>query len=375
MKPVTGIANFSGTVPPWKLSLLDSNDQLLAAAVNDFNTFSNYLQDIGGANAIVVSLPPGATATQQAGLAIQVRMAATNTGAVTINIQTVGTYPVVNQLGFPLASGNLMLNGIYSLIFDGQSFQVITGTPGTAAAAGVYLPTFQAGYIQYCGPGNTLAANTNFLFGLLIPNATGVPVPAMLIGAGVPQAAIVTDAVLAGNHGINLVIEAGDAASPSSDVGGQLWVIGGAGFNGKGGQMLVQGGTSLNGPGGDVQIQGGNSTNGLGGNVYIIGGQDGKGGGSIHLIMTQLNGIFGQIVLRVNSVVLFTITKDGAIFCAASGAGLPGNPLISGGPNGQVTWLNTAFTGTVTTAKLTPGGSNGSMTFASGILVAQVQAL
>lgn len=44
-------------------------------------------------------------------------------------------------------------------------------------------------------------------------------------------------------------------------------------------------------------------------------------------------------------------------------------------------WLDTiwrlqsvGFTGTVNTAKLTPGGVNGSMTFQNGILISQVQA-
>ncbi len=32
------------------------------------------------------------------------------------------------------------------------------------------------------------------------------------------------------------------------------------------------------------------------------------------------------------------------------------------------------FTGTITTAKLTPGGSNGSMTFTSGIVTSQTEA-
>lgn len=36
--------------------------------------------------------------------------------------------------------------------------------------------------------------------------------------------------------------------------------------------------------------------------------------------------------------------------------------------------LNSGFTGTITTAKLTAGGANGSMTFTNGVLTAEVQA-
>jgi len=41
------------------------------------------------------------------------------------------------------------------------------------------------------------------------------------------------------------------------------------------------------------------------------------------------------------------------------------------------TWLNglsNGFSGTITTAKITPGGANGSMTFQNGVLVSQTAA-
>jgi hypothetical protein len=47
--------------------------------------------------------------------------------------------------------------------------------------------------------------------------------------------------------------------------------------------------------------------------------------------------------------------------------------LVSGGVGASPSW-QTGYTGTITTAKLTGGGNNGSMTFSSGILISQTQA-
>lgn len=214
---------------------------------------------------------------------------------------------------------------------------------GLVPGSGVYSPTFQSGYVQYIGSDGNIHSNTNFIFGLALPNATGIPAPCLLLGSGVPQAGIICDAVLAGTPGINLLMEAGDAASPSSDIGGQLSLYGGAGYNGKGGKVLIQAGTSLNAIAGDTYVQGGNGTSAsaTAGNVYVSGGLSGPvGGGSVHLIMTDTaSGVnVGSIVFRVNSTVLWTINNSGALFLGATGAGQVGQVLSSQGPNALPIW-------------------------------------
>jgi hypothetical protein len=57
---------------------------------------------------------------------------------------------------------------------------------------------------------------------------------------------------------------------------------------------------------------------------------------------------------------------------AFSSAGTLGQVLVSGG-SGTPTWV-TGLSVTITTAKLTPTGTNGSMTFTDGILTSQTQA-
>lgn len=251
----------------------------------------------------------------------------------------------------------------------------LIGGPASAIPAGQYLPTFRAGYLQYIGPNGELAASINFIVGLAIPNPSGTPAPALLVGSGVPQAWIVTDqAYTDTTPGTNLGITAGETQSAGTQDGGQLWLIGGGSFGGTGGQMLVQGGTSRNGPGGETIVQGGNSTNGPAGDLFLSGGQDGTAGANVHLLATVLNGIAGVIRHRFNSVFTLDEYSDGSLFFYdGNGFGLPGQPLVSGGPGQPVSW-QVGFTGTVATAKLTGGGANGSMTFASGILISQIQA-
>jgi hypothetical protein len=212
-------------------------------------------------------------------------------------------------------------------------------TPGGAGgAAGTYLPTFQAGYAEYCGPGNVFTANANFIFGLSIPNPSGTPAPAFLLGSGVPQAWIVTDQAFSNaTAGTNLGITAGETQPAGTANGGALTLYGGACFGGTGGSTLVQGGTSRNGSGGSTTIAGGNSTSGTPGDVFIIGGQNGTQGANVHLIMTSIAGAAGVLRIRVNSTILYEINQYGAMF-VGGGAGTTGQALTSGGSGASPSW-------------------------------------
>lgn len=256
--------------------------------------------------------------------------------------------------------------------------QLINGAVG---AIGSYSSTFQSGEIQYVGPGNTLTGNANLEFGLNIPNPSGVNGPCLLLGSGggngtpVSSWIITDEAFDAVTPGNNLGITAGETQASGTANGGTLFLVGGASFAGTGGSLLLQGGTSANGPAGITVIAGGNSTSGPSGDLFISGGQNGTSGSNVHLIMTLLDGVSGDVRIRCNSTILMQFLQHGEIYLTSSGtgAGLAGQPLVSGGFGAPAQWL-TGYTGTIATAKLTPGGANGSMSFASGILISQVPA-
>jgi hypothetical protein len=239
----------------------------------------------------------------------------------------------------PRSQKVLQEDGTFNQSWSGW-FRKVAQSVGTVLTA-FFNPTFMSGYVLYAGPNGTITANTNFIFGLKIPNPSGTPAPAILIGSGVPQAWIVTDAVLAGTPGINLGIVAGEAAAGSSDIGGALLLLGGGADHGVGGKNTLQGGTSLNGTGGQAIVAGGNSTNGPAGDAFVIAGQTGTAGGNVHLIATSNSGVPGDVRIRLNSTILLQILGTGEIFLTLSGtgSGTAGQKLTSQGPGLPAKWV------------------------------------
>lgn len=262
---------------------------------------------------------------------------------------------------------------------------------GTVAAAGTYEAPFQSGSIQLKGADGSLNGLGDFQYGLNLPNASGIPGPGLLLsGAGKSQVAIIQDEQLPGQKGITLIIEAGDASTSgaANDDSGDLLLFAGGTLNGNGGTAKFQAGTSVHARAGDTVVHGGNSTDGTPGNVVLMGGETGTAAGSsviIYMLKPTGAPAFGDVRICKGdgggppggtSTILIQFLDNGEIYLTSSGtgAGLAGQPMVSGGFGAPAKWLTTGITGTITTAKLTPGGANGSMTFASGILVAQTPA-
>jgi hypothetical protein len=259
---------------------------------------------------------------------------------------------------------------------------VIGGPPVATPGGDPYNPTFESGEVQYAGPNDGFAGNINMIFGLDLPNPSGINGPGLLLGSSATPFTfwIIQDqAYTTTNAGFNLGITAGETQGSGTANGGNLSLYGGGSYGGTGGATLIQGGTSATANGGAVTIQGGSATaGGIPGDVYVIGGSgEAPGqGANVHLIMSLDNAISGDVRIRVNSTILIQFLHQGQIYLTSSGtgAGLAGQPLVSGGASGAANWLSTGYTGTITTAKLTTGGTQGSMTYASGILTAQTQA-
>ena len=273
----------------------------------------------------------------------------------------------------------------HSKVHDSLDANVATllATSGNTRSSGTYQPQFNSGPVQFAGPNGSFLGSDNLIFGTKIPNPAhdfpsggGV---SLLIGTGGAEnpnrdAWIITDQAFDPTlDGNTLGITAGETQGSGTANGGLLWLLGGAAFGGTGGELRLQAGTSRNGPGGFTQVLGGNSTGGPAGDLFLSGGQAGTIGANVHLIMTVLNGVAGVIRIRANSSILYEIQSTGAIFIGATGAGLAGSPLISGGPAGSPQWANTYFTGTVTIARITPGGSEGLLTFLCGLCTAVTQ--
>jgi hypothetical protein len=130
---VTGLHQFANDVGPIPLSLLDINFAALTTALSTLNTFSNFFVDIGTTNAINVQTPSTQFASYGDGLTLQVRLATTNTGAATLNINSLGPVPIQNPDGSALAAGTLNAGQIVTFVYNAprNAFQL-----SAAAVAG-----------------------------------------------------------------------------------------------------------------------------------------------------------------------------------------------------------------------------------------------
>lgn len=251
---------------------------------------------------------------------------------------------------------------------------------GTVAAAGTYEAPFQSGSIQLKGADGSLNGLGDFQYGLNLPNASGIPGPGLLLsGAGKSQVAIIQDEQLPGQKGITLIIEAGDASTSgaANDDSGDFLDFAGGTLYGNGGTRKMQGGTSVHAAAGPSIVHGGNSTDGTPGPAVMEAGETGTAAGAnCQYIATQPPGApaYGVHRFQFNSNFMCEFHDLGQLYLYnGNGYGLAGQPVVSSGPGGPLTY-QVGFTGVITTAKLTSLGSNGSMTFASGILISQVQA-
>src|SRR5690242_2553140 len=92
----TVFANESGQQPA---SQLDVNFNNLLTPLNALGTYSNYFQDTGTVNALVVTVPSPLSMSYAAGLILQVKIGNTTTGAATLNVNGLGAQNIVYPNG------------------------------------------------------------------------------------------------------------------------------------------------------------------------------------------------------------------------------------------------------------------------------------
>lgn len=93
-----------------------------------FTQQNYYAVDNGSANTLVVTLSP-APSQYVPGMVINVKVAAANTGASTINANVLGSQNVVNVNGSPLKSQQLLSGAVAQLVYDGVQFELLNLTP------------------------------------------------------------------------------------------------------------------------------------------------------------------------------------------------------------------------------------------------------
>jgi hypothetical protein len=82
----------------------------------------SYLTSVSGTNAITASL--AGVSAYAAGLMVTFTAAGSNTGATTININSLGVVNLVRADGVALSNGDILSGGTYEAIYDGTSFKL-----------------------------------------------------------------------------------------------------------------------------------------------------------------------------------------------------------------------------------------------------------
>ena len=116
---------FATQAGPIPLSQLDTNYSQLVTAINTLNNLSNYYVDSSGsANALVVTVSSPQAVSYAAGLTLFVKVANTNTGASTINVNALGAKSITTPAIGALSAGDLIAGAVVQLTYDGTQFQL-----------------------------------------------------------------------------------------------------------------------------------------------------------------------------------------------------------------------------------------------------------
>lgn len=108
-----------------KSGLTASNADLTQLAQAVRSQALNYRVAGGTANALTVTLDPApASLAALTGTPIRIKIAATNTGAATLNVNGLGAKPLTRPSGAPVIAGDMAAGQIIEVIYNGLSFQL-----------------------------------------------------------------------------------------------------------------------------------------------------------------------------------------------------------------------------------------------------------
>jgi len=118
-------------------------------AATEIDMATLYAADAEASDTYVITLAP-VPAAYYAGMVISFKANTVNTGACTINVNTLGAKSIVKRFNVALDTADIKAGQFVQLIYDGTNFQIISPTSG---GAGIKIGT-------YAGDGSTSQAIT-----------------------------------------------------------------------------------------------------------------------------------------------------------------------------------------------------------------------
>lgn len=137
---ISGLHQFADDVGPLPLKLLDDSYSTLTIALNTLATFSNFYSDTGTTNAYTIQTPQYQFVVYSDGLEVTVRIANTNTGASTLNVNGLGAVPILTSIGSELQPNALVAGSIVTFVYNAQRQAWQIGSGGGAGGGQITAP-------------------------------------------------------------------------------------------------------------------------------------------------------------------------------------------------------------------------------------------
>lgn len=117
----------------------DVEHRITAATLTEYETLSkmqgmDYAADAGSTDAYAVTLAPAPTA-YFTGMVVKFKANTLNTGAATLNVNSLGAKDIKKNYNTALATGDILANQLVSVIYDGTNFQMLSPSAALSAAS------------------------------------------------------------------------------------------------------------------------------------------------------------------------------------------------------------------------------------------------
>lgn len=94
--------------------------------------YHDYIADAGSTDSYAITVVPAITA-YSTGQFFTFKANTANTGAATLNVNSLGAKTIKKNVSTDLATGDILANQIVSVIYDGTNMQLLTNTSGTTS--------------------------------------------------------------------------------------------------------------------------------------------------------------------------------------------------------------------------------------------------
>jgi hypothetical protein len=128
-----------GTIGPTPLTMSQLHDQLEANFDEAFQRGLCVLGSVTGTNTVTAAATPTAIFHEyRDGQQFMFKPAAENTGAVTLNINSIGAKAIVNPAGAALVAGSLATSAVYIVVYSSSDdrFQLVGSGGGSGGGGG-----------------------------------------------------------------------------------------------------------------------------------------------------------------------------------------------------------------------------------------------